>query len=211
MRSFVLWLREDDETHPVLKAGIAHIHFVAIHPFWDGNGRTARALATLVLQRSQFGFKKLLSIESDLFELWDDYRSAIERTLGSRFIPEYDATAWLEFFTSMMQAHAGQITARLTDWHRIMQEFHDDMARFGLTQRQVDGLAFALNSGTMVRSVYIEITGVSPVTASRDLAMLVREGLLIAEGKTRARVYRPARRGTQDADDGPGEQLTMIR
>ncbi|MDA1347726.1 MAG: Fic family protein [Chloroflexi bacterium] len=203
MRSFALWLREDDETHPVLKAGIAHIHFVAIHPFWDGNGRTARALATLVLQRSKFGFKKLLSIESDLFELWDHYRSAIQRTLGSRFMAEYDATAWLEFFVSMMQAHAGRITGRLTDWHRIMQEFHDDMAEFGLAQRQVDVLAFALSSGIVARSDYIEITGVSPVTASRDLAMLVRKGLLVSEGETRARVYRPVRKVTQDTGDGP--------
>ena len=64
MRSFALWLREDDGLHPVLKAGIAHLHLVAIHPFWDGNGRTARGLETLMLQRSPFGFRKLISIET---------------------------------------------------------------------------------------------------------------------------------------------------
>ena len=64
MRSFALWLRsEDEEIHPVIKAGLAHIHLIAIHPFWDGNGRTARGLATLLLQRSPFRFRKLLSLE----------------------------------------------------------------------------------------------------------------------------------------------------
>ena len=207
MRSFALWLREDVNVHPVLKAGVAHIHLVAIHPFWDGNGRTARALATLLLQRSQFGFKKLLSIESDLFALWDEYRSAIERTLGDQFMSGYDATQWLEFFASMMQAHARQVTGRLTDWHRIMREFYDDMAHFGITERQIEGLAFALNSGTIARSDYIEITGVSPVTASRDLEVLVQQGLLVPEGKTRARIYRPV--PPKKVDSAQGEQLPL--
>jgi Fic family protein len=192
MRSFALWMREDEETPPVLKAGIAHIHLVAIHPFWDGNGRTARALGTLVLQRSQFGFKKLLSIESDLFELWDEYRSAIGRTLGSRFEPEYDVTAWLEFFGSMMQAHAGQITGRLTDWHRMMEDLYESGEEDALVTRQIDGAMFAIRTGQLTRSDYIDITGVSPVTASRDLAMLVKKGLLVPQGRTRARIYRPA-------------------
>ena len=208
MRSFALWLREDDETHPVLKAGVAHIHFGAIHPFWDGNGRTARALATLVLQRSQFGFKKLLSIESDMFELWDDYRSAIERTLGSRFIPGYDATAWLEFFASMMQAHAGQITGCLTDWHRMMEDLYESGAQAGLATRQVEGHMFAARTGQLTRSDYIKITSVSPVTASRDLAMLVQKGLLVPEGKTRARIYRLA---SPDEDESEARvQLPLI-
>ena len=56
MRSFALCLRKDSDMPPVLKAGIAHVHLVAVHPFWDGNGRTARGLATLLLQRSPFGF-----------------------------------------------------------------------------------------------------------------------------------------------------------
>ena len=67
MRSFALWLRNDqDDLHPVIKAGLAHLHLVAIHPFWDGNGRTARGLQTLLLQRSSFGFRKLLSLQRRL-------------------------------------------------------------------------------------------------------------------------------------------------
>ena len=93
MHSFALWLRESDDIHPILKAGIAHVHLVAIHPFWDGNGRTARGLATLILQRSDFGFQKLLSLEASLFGIQNLYFAVIDQTLGKAFSKGYDATA----------------------------------------------------------------------------------------------------------------------
>ena len=93
MHSFALWLRESDDIHPILKAGIAHVHLVAIHPFWHGNGRTARGLATLILQRSDFGFQKLLSLEASLFSVQNLYFAAIDQTLGKAFSKGYDATA----------------------------------------------------------------------------------------------------------------------
>ena len=198
MRSFALWLREDDgELNPVIKAGLAHIHLVAIHPFWDGNGRTARGLATLLLQRSIFGFRKLLSLESYLWEARNDYFSAIEQALGRAFSLGYDASQWLEFFTLTVNAHADHLVVRLTDWHRMMQDTYKIFADKGWNQRQADAVAFAHQAGRITRSDYIDITGVSPVTASRDLADLVRSGLLLAEGKTRRRIYRPVPAGTE--------------
>ncbi|MCH8062759.1 MAG: Fic family protein [Chloroflexi bacterium] len=192
MRSLALWLRnEDDDMHPVLKAGIAHLHLVAIHPFWDGNGRTARGLSTLVLQRTGFGFKKLLSLEFHLSAIRDRYFAAIERALDTRFSESYDATSWLEFFVVAMKLHIDALVGRLTDWHRMMQDLHVSGSDAGLTPRQVDGHMYALHLGQITRSDYIEVTGVSPLTASRDLAKLVELGLLEAEGKTRSRVYRP--------------------
>lgn len=210
MRSFALWLREEEEIHPVIKAGIAHIHLVAIHPFWDGNGRTARGLATLVLQRSPFGFRKLLSLEQHLFEIRDDYFTAIERTLGTRFSLEYDATPWLEFSVSALKVHVDWLVTNLTDWHRAMQEVHAEGSAMGLLQRQVDGWALALQTGQITRSDYLEITGVSPVTASRDLATLVAAGMLIPEGKTRSRIYRPARVTPESEDQPAAEQLPLL-
>ena len=77
----------------------------------------------------------------------------------------------------MMQAHAGQITGRLTDWHRMMEDLYESGEEDGLVTRQIDGAMFAIRTGQLTRSDYIDITGVSPVTASRDLAMLVKKGL----------------------------------
>jgi Fic family protein len=210
MRSFALWLRQEDEIHPVVKAGLAHIHLVAIHPFWDGNGRTARGLATLLLQRSQFGFRKLLSLESHLFSNRDSYFTAIERTLGTRFSLDYVATSWLEFFTLSLAAEVQRLEDDLTDWHRRMQESFDIVETMGLAYRHIDGLVFAKRAGQITRADYLEITGVSPVTASRDLAALVKAGLLVPEGKTRSRVYRPAPKKEPPATGVPGEQLPLL-
>ena len=210
MRSFALWLRQNaDEVHPVARAGIAHIHSIAIHPFWDGNGRTSRALATLILQRSPFGFRKLLSLESYLFGDRDSYFAAIERTLGTSFSQEYDATTWLEFFALALRQHVSEFVAGLTDWHRQMQEVYRIAAEKGWAQRQADGFAFAHQAGKITRPEYIEITGVSPVTASRDLAQLVGIGVLIPEGKTRSRVYYPVALGKAPAGGPPEEQLPL--
>ncbi len=209
MRSFALWLRDDEGMHPVLKAGIAHIQLVALHPFWDGNGRTARGLATLVLQRSGFGFRKLLFLESHLFYIRDDYFTAIERTLGTSFKTECDATSWLEFFTMSVSSSAHQLTALLTEWHRIMGECHKDGSAAGLLTRQVDGYIFAVRTGQITRSDHVEIAGVSGGTASRDLARLVELGWLVPDGRTRSRIYRPARARSDSRHSSSDVQLPL--
>ena len=190
MRAFSMWLRDETAINPVLKAGIAHIHLVAIHPFWDGNGRTARGLTTLVLQRKGVGFNKLLSLESGFASIRDHYFTAIERTLGSQLASGYDATPWLEFFADCLLAEAKRLTGTLTDWHRMMEEFAKENENLGLNFRQTEALAYAIHTGLITRGDYMEITSSSPVTASRDLADLVQMGLLTAEGRTRNRVYR---------------------
>ena len=210
MRSFALWLRnENDEVHPIIKAGLAHLHMVAIHPFWDGNGRTARGLETLLLQRSTFGFKKLLSLESTLLNLKDQYFSSIGQTLSTAFSTEYDATTWLEFSTMIVNLCANKLVEETADWHRMMQRVHEIWAPAGWPQRYVDAYAFAFQSGHITRSDYVEITGVSVATASRDLAALIDAGLLIAEGKTRRRIYRPVPLDSITGDQPPKEQLPL--
>lgn len=210
MRSFALWLREEDETHPVLKAGIAHIHFVAIHPFWDGNGRTARGLSTLVLQRSLHGFRKLISLESHLFGVRDFYFTAIERALGTRFALGYDATSWLEFFTQALNVEAERLVGELVEWHRMMDEGRRIARENDVAPRHWDGVAFALYTGQITRADYIEITDVSQATASRDLSKLVEAEILLAEGKTRTRVYRPNPKIFSGKQEIPAEQLPLI-
>lgn len=207
MRAFATWLQnEQEEISPILKAGIAHMHLVAIHPFWDGNGRTARALATLILQRSRFGFKKLLSLESFIFSIREHYFAAIERTLGARFMPDYDSTPWLEFFTSSLFAHTITLIQTLTDWRRSMDRLHKTLAKVNVSERQTDGLAYAIRTGRITRSDYIEITSTSPVTASRDLAYLAREGWLIPIGKTRSRIYLYAHKDSESEDESTAVQ-----
>lgn len=192
MRSFALWLRqEDDGLHPAVKSGLAHLHLLAIHPFWDGNGRTSRGLETLLLQRSSFGFKKLLSLESTLLEIKDQYFLAINRSLGNRFDDDYDATPWLEFSTSALVVCSKLLVEQTTAWHKKMSELYSYGPEAGLSARQTDGLMYANQRGQITRGGYMEVTGVSMATASRDLADLVTKGFLTLEGRTRDRIYRP--------------------
>jgi Fic family protein len=209
MRSFATWLSADDDLHPALKAGIAHIHLVAIHPFWDGNGRTARALATLILQRSQLHFKKLLSLERFYDAIRRDYISAFEQTLGDQFVPEYDATKWLEFFTTTLFAESMRLTGELTKWHQQMEATYKRLEKMDVSHRQADALAYAARTGRITRAEYIEITGASPLTASRELARLAKLGALDARGKTRARIYLYNLKAT-DHTDKSVEQATLF-
>ncbi len=191
MRQFSNWLQAEDEMNPILKAGIAHIQLVGIHPFWDGNGRVARGLATLIMQRSPYHFRKLLSLESLIFRMRDDYFSAIERTLGSQYSPNYDATPWLEFFARALMLHAVELQTELTDWHRGMEDIYGQLEGAKMTHRQADAIVLAIKTGKITRADYLEISGLSQQTASRDLAQLVKSGWLIPHGAGRGRYYMP--------------------
>lgn len=190
MRAFSAWLRDGAE-HPIVAGGIAHIHLVAVHPFWDGNGRTARGLDALVLQRSDFHFRKLLSMEERLLTVRPRYFAAIERTLGIRFGP-YDATWWLDFYLATLADEVQALVEELRAWHRKAAKLQEVAARENLLPRMADCLLFLSKAGRIARTDYVAITGVSAVTASRDLKMLVDAGLLIAEGRVATTTYRLA-------------------
>jgi len=94
------WLREETGIHPVLVAGIAQFELVDIHPFLDGNGRTARLLSTLCLYRTGYDFKRLFTIS----EYYDRNRPAYYRALQGTRERNLDLTSWLEYFTAGLGA-----------------------------------------------------------------------------------------------------------
>ncbi|MBI4388318.1 MAG: Fic family protein [Candidatus Omnitrophica bacterium] len=100
MKSFVNWFNHDHETHPILKAGVAHYQFVTVHPFMDGNGRTARALATLALYREKYDLKRFYSLEEYYDEDLLGYYDSLHQCQGVHYYhnPNPDITLWLEYF-----------------------------------------------------------------------------------------------------------------
>lgn len=99
------WLASPGAVDSVVLAALAHVHLASIHPFWDGNGRAARALSTLVLQRSDYGFRNLLSIDVPLLQDREGYFDALARAQGTRFQERYDATGWTKYFAlALLQA-----------------------------------------------------------------------------------------------------------
>lgn len=99
MANLVMWIQETEkkEIHPVIVAGIVHQEIAAIHPFTDGNGRTARAVATLVLYQRGYDFRRLFALEDYYNEDRPSYYSAINigKTYTERRV---DFTPWLEYF-----------------------------------------------------------------------------------------------------------------
>ena len=116
----------------------------------------------------------------------------------------------MEFFILELWVEAQFLVDRITDWHRAIEGFYKTVEANGWDRRHAEGLAFANWTGQITRSDYLEISGVSPSTASRDLAMLVQAGVLVPEGKTRSRVYRPGDVNLSQSPDPPPEHLHLL-
>lgn len=189
MREFVETIRSS-KLHPIIVAGVAHLHLVAIHPFVDGNGRTARLLATLLLQGAGWGFRNLLSLDSFYQRRRGHYIDAIVKTLGPKYPVDYDADRWMEFFCQSVLNQAHTLESRLTDWQMTVDAIRNEVRSLGLRERQIEGMIYAIHKGRITRKDYLEIASVSPVTGTRDLADLVEKGLLTPHGERRNRIYR---------------------
>src|SRR5919108_620228 len=94
MRRFIEWFNTDTTTEPVLKAAKAHLWFVTIHPFDDGNGRIARAIADMALGRSEASARRFYSMSSQIRQERGDYYRILERTQQGTL----DITSWMEWF-----------------------------------------------------------------------------------------------------------------
>lgn len=192
VHQFGEWLTNDSQqTDPVIASAIAHLRLVEIHPFTDGNGRTARALTTLMLQRRGYSFNKLLALEryfdADLLK----YCEAISNTVGEHFEDGRDLTPWLEYFTHALSIETAIVSDDIVDLNRYMQEWHEVLSRRGFIERHRDILAYArIRRGIRPRDV-IRIGKISAVTATEDLKRLEKLKLLESKGKGRARIYLP--------------------
>ena len=192
VQQFGNWLRDSASAcHPVLAAGIAHLRFVEIHPFVDGNGRTTRALTTLMLQRQGYSFNRLLALEH-YFDLdIVKYCDAIGGTVGDSFQEGRDLTSWLEYFTFALAVEVGLASDAVVDLRRKMEGWHTALSKKGYNERLRDILAYAVINQSIRPRDIVRIAGVSSVTASTDLKHLADAKLLEGVGSGRARVYRP--------------------
>ncbi len=189
MAETVNWLRNGDlDAHVAVRAAMAHLNVVSIHPFRDGNGRIARIVQSLVLAREGLLAPEFSSIEEYLGHHTTDYYVALQKVQGGRYHPERDASSWVRF---CITAHIQQAKQRLsliagaaTRW-AALEKLVD--AR-GWPDRLVIALEHSLFGG-VERAAYAAEADVSPATASQDLRRLVDAGLLTQEGRTRSTRY----------------------
>lgn len=183
----VAWLNSPDAAAlmAVLQAGIAHYELVRIHPFTDGNGRTARALATLILAQRNFDTKRFFALD----EYYNQDRASYYEALRS-VDPTQDLTEWLEYFVQGIAVEMVRIERRVEELNRLYR-VEARAAQISLNQRQLKLLDHLHQSGSSISNrEYQDLFLVSKRTASNDLRELTEHGLMQVIGAGRGTRYQ---------------------
>lgn len=178
MKVFLEWFNASQDIDLVLKAGIAHLWFVTIHPFDDGNGRIARAITDMLLARADASAQRFYSMSSQIRQERNDYYDILESTQKG----SVDITKWLYWFLDCF-SHALSLTDKTLAKVLHKAKFWENLAYAPINDRQklmlnklLDGFDGKLNT-----SKWAKITKCSQDTAGRDIQDLVKQGILTKE------------------------------
>lgn len=190
MNAFFTWFNEPLKLDAILKAAIAHLWFVTIHPFEDGNGRIARALADMVLARWDKSPQRFYSLASQIRRERPEYYASLEAAQKG----DLDITERLLWFTECFSQAIAFAEEACTVVLR-KADFWQHNASRPLNDRQRDMLNRVLDGfkGNLTARKWCAITGSSMPTAQRDIKELIDQGLLIRnEGGSKNTSYRIA-------------------
>ena len=177
-RFFYWWEESRKEMDGFLRAGMAHLWFVAVHPFEDGNGRVARALTEMALAQDENLSTRYYSLSSQIMAEREDYYRILERTNKG----EGDLTAWMSWFLECM-AKAILSSNKLLSNVMLKARFWKHYAQANIKERQSKVLNRLLDAGPggfegcLTNRKYAGMTHVSRATAQRELADLVQKGV----------------------------------
>lgn len=176
MRRFLDWFNTDVTTEPVMKAALAHFWFVTIHPFDDGNGRIARAIADMALARSEASAQRFYSMSAQIRAERTEYYRILERTQSGTL----DITPWMEWFLACLtraiegaQQALSSVIARARYWEKVRDVPLNDRQRLVIA-RLLEGF-----EGLLTTSKWAALTKSSHDTALRDIQQLVDRGVLV--------------------------------
>jgi Fic family protein len=175
MNAFISWFNGTQDIDPVLKAAVAHLWFVTTHPFEDGNGRIARAMADMALARSEGSSQRFYSMSAQVQQERNAYYDILEATQKG----ELDITAWLEWFLDCLDRafdRADAILASVLRKARFWKK-HAGQA-FNDRQRAMIDRLFNGFEGKLTSSKWAQLTKSSQDTALRDIDDLVAKGVL---------------------------------
>ncbi len=175
MKTFIDWFNNNGAIEPVLKAGMAHLWFDTIHPFDDGNGRIARAIADMALARSEKSAQRFYSMSAQIQQERNAYYDILEATQKT----DLDITSWLQWFLGCLdRAFDGAETILAS----VLKKAHFWKVRAGASfnDRQRALIDRLLNGfeGNLTSSKWAQLAQCSQDTALRDIDDLVRRGIL---------------------------------
>jgi Fic family protein len=190
MSELVDWLNADDGMHPLVRAAMAHLHLVSIHPWSDGNGRMSRSLQTLMIAREGVLAPEFSSIEAWLGRpgnTWEYYRELGAR--GATYLPDQEVHSWIHFNLTAYHQQAQTVRARFDRSSRVWTVLADFVAGQSFDERVVSALHEVALSGRVRRLRYENAEALTTQQAQRDLRDLVAAGILQSVGRTRSRYY----------------------
>jgi Fic family protein len=178
MEQFLDWFNHEESLDPVLKAGLAHLWFVTLHPFDDGNGRIARALTDMLLARADESPQRFYSMSAQIRMERKEYYQQLEKTQHGNL----DVTTWLLWFLNCLLnalIATDQTLAKVLD----KSHFWEIHAHTSLNDRQKRLLNKLLDGfdGKLTSSKWAKIAKCSPDTALRDIQDLIDKGILHKE------------------------------
>lgn len=176
MSAFLKWFKDEAGLDPVLKAALAHLWFVTIHPFDDGNGRIARAISDMALARSEQSAQRFYSMSAQIRLERNAYYEILEATQKG----DLDVTAWLDWFLGCLdraiqgaEDMLSNVLRKARFWEAIKSQPLNARQR-KVINRLLDGF-----EGKLTSSKWARLTKSSPDTALRDITDLVKRGILV--------------------------------
>lgn len=178
MKKFISWFNNEEQSDPVIKAAVAHLWFVTLHPFDDGNGRIARALTDMLLARSDGSSQRFYSMSAQIRLERKRYYSILEKTQKT----DLEITDWLHWFLICL-LNALESTNRILEkvlnkaqfWNKYSQTVLNDRQRLMINQL-LDGF-----SGKLTSSKWAKMSKCSSDTALRDIQDLIQKEILRKE------------------------------
>ena len=180
MGKFLRWFDGNQQEDPLLKAAIAHLWFVTIHPFEDGNGRIARAIAEMCLARSDGSTQRFYSMSSQILEERKSYYEVLEKTQAG----SSDITRWLVWFLGCLDRaieQSNRITSSALEKEAFWRSLRKRQVSLNQRQKKVLNKLFSGFEGKLTREKWMKMTKTSSRTALRDIEELIAMGIIEQE------------------------------
>jgi Fic family protein len=181
MKEFISWWNKNSNSiDGIIRAAIAHLWFVTIHPFEDGNGRIARALTDMALAQDEKTGKRLYSLSSQINQEKTNYYDILEKTQKGTG----DITEWLKWFLGMFSRSIDS-SSKIIESSLFKNSFYRKIDELNLNDRQKKVIWKLLEpypedfAGGLTNKKYVSMTKISSETAKRDIKSLLQKGVLI--------------------------------
>lgn len=193
IEDFISWLNSKNgrETHPVVRAAVAHYAIASIHPFVEGNGRTSRAFATLLLFVEEYDIKRLFSLEEYFDKDAEAYYSTLIQTSNqSRELSDRDLTRWVEYFTQGLAIELSRVKEKVRKLSFDIKIKLKRGQQVALSDRQIKIVEYLSENerGTMTEFRPL-FSMISEDTVLRELQDLVKNSIIKKKGKTKGSFY----------------------